>query len=86
MNHWIAFVAACWLVGCASTGNVRVPNDAPDAARAGCVNQSGSLIPQTRGACAGLGHTYSRADIDHTGATTVGEALRLLDPTITVSR
>ena len=68
MNHWIAFVAACWTVGCASTGHVRAPNDTPDAARAG------------------LGHTYSRADIDHTGATTVGEALRLLDPTITVSR
>jgi hypothetical protein len=50
------------------------------------VNQSGSLIQQTRAACAGPGHTYSRADIDRTGATTVGEALRLLDPTITVSR
>jgi hypothetical protein len=86
MNHWIAFLAACSLVGCASTGNVRAPNDAPDAARAGCVNQSGSLIPQTRAACTGLGHSYSRADIDRTGATTVGDALRLLDPTITVSR
>lgn len=86
MNHWIAFVAACSLVGCASTGNYHASNQASDAAPAGCVNQSGSLIPQARGACAGLGHTYSRADIDHTGATTVGEALRLLDPTITVSR
>jgi len=85
MNHWIALVAACSLAGCASTGNVRAPNDAP-VARADCVNQTASRIPQSGAACLGPGHTYSRADIDHTGATTVGEALRLLDPTITVSR
>jgi hypothetical protein len=86
MTHWIALVAACSLVGCASPGNVRAPSDALDSARAGCVHQTGSLIPQTGAACIGPGHTYSQSDIAHTGETTVAGALRYLDPTITISR
>ncbi len=85
MTHRIAFVAACWLVGCASTGNVRAPNEELDAARAGCVNQTASLIPRTRAACIGPGHSYSQTDIAHTGETTVGGVLRDLDPSITVN-
>jgi hypothetical protein len=86
MTQWIAFAAACSLAGCASTGNVRAPNDALDAARPYCVNQTASLIPRTGAACLGPGHTYTRADIDNTGETTVGGVLRMLDPSITVTR
>jgi hypothetical protein len=87
MTHWIAPVAACWLAGCASTGNVHNRNDAApvDAARAGCVTQSGSAIPQTGTACIGPGRSYSRTDIDHTGETTLAGALRILDPTVNIN-
>jgi hypothetical protein len=86
MSHWIVLVAACSLVGCASAGNVRARSDSLDAAPAGCVNQTDSLIPHPGSACTGFGHSYSKTDIDRTGETTVGGALRYLDPTITVSR
>ena len=45
-----------------------------------------SRIPAPPGNCAGFGSTYTQEDIEHTGKTTVGGALRELDPTITVNR
>ena len=91
MTKWIALGAACWIVGCASTGNAP-SRTAPEVAAApvaatpaGCVNDSGSLIPHPAGSCAAFGHTYSQSDIETTGKTTVGGALRELDPTITIS-
>ena len=51
----------------------------------GCVTHSGSLIPRPAGSCAAFGHTYSQSDIETTGRTTIGGALRELDPTLTIS-
>jgi hypothetical protein len=86
MNHWIAFAAVCWLAGCASTGGAPARNDAAPLAAtpAGCVSQTGSRIAQAATACTGPGRSYSQADIANTGQSTAAEALRLLDPTITV--
>lgn len=90
MTKWIALGAACWIVGCASTGNAP-PRTAQVAAApvaatpAGCVSESGSLIPHAPGTCTAFGHTYSQSDIETTGKTTVGGALRELDPTLTIS-
>jgi hypothetical protein len=62
----------------------------PDAAKSaaantqpppGCVGNSG-LLPSDR--CAGSGSVYTRDDIDHTGATNMGDALRVLAPTLTI--
>jgi hypothetical protein len=86
MTKWIALGAACWIVGCASTGNAP-SRTAPQVAAvpAGCVSQTGSWIPQPAGTCAAFGHTYSHSDIETTGRTTIGGALRDLDPTLTIS-
>jgi len=35
--------------------------------------------------CAGFGHTWTRDNIERTGAPTTADALRLLDPTLTVT-
>jgi len=48
------------------------------------VKQTDSLIPASDASCA-PGHVYYRDDIDHTGATTAGDALRQLVPSVTVS-
>jgi hypothetical protein len=78
---WIALGAACWIVGCASTGNAPVrSNGAPVAATpAGCVAQT-DPIP----GCIGPGNSYSQNDITNTGQITVPRAPGSLDPTITV--
>jgi hypothetical protein len=50
----------------------------------GCLTQTGSLIAANNANCSAFGRSYSKDDMDRTGATTADEALRLLDPSITV--
>jgi len=50
-----------------------------------CLHDTGSLIPAKKGECLPVtGRTYSKSDIDATGAHTLGPALRDLDPAITL--
>jgi hypothetical protein len=81
-----SIAAALALGACASiSGNTRMTPVAA-AQPAGCVSQTGSAIPAPPGKCAGFGNTYTREDIEHTGQTTAGGALRMLDPTVAVTR
>jgi len=74
------------LAACASTP------PAPDTSRAtaravppgNCVATPTGLLAPPKD-CAGFGHTWTQRDIDRTGAPTVAGALRLLDPTLTVT-
>ena len=75
------------MAACASTGPHAAT--APGSRNASvasttCVTQSASRIPRDPGNCDGFGRSYSRADIDRTGSTTAGGALRLLDPALTI--
>lgn len=50
-----------------------------------CIRDTGSHIPPPKGQCLPVaGNSYSQQDIQQTGATTVGGALRMLDPSVTV--
>jgi hypothetical protein len=49
-----------------------------------CLSQTGSRIAGNDANCPAIGRSYSSDDINRTGSTTAGEALRLLDPSITV--
>lgn len=51
-----------------------------------CVTSTGSRIPTNLGACSARGRSFSADDIQMTGATTVAQALRLLDPSVTIGR
>ena len=51
---------------------------------AGCVADTGTRIPVGPRECAGFGHTWGQQDMRSTGAVDAGQALRLLDPTVTV--
>ncbi|RDS85416.1 hypothetical protein [Dyella psychrodurans] len=51
-----------------------------------CLRSTGSMIPPKKGGCLPVtGRTYTKDDIDNTGAHTLGPALERLDPSITVS-
>ena len=50
----------------------------------GCVSQTGSRIPAGPTECVAAGHIWTQGAVRSTGATDPGEALRLLDPTVTV--
>ena len=49
-----------------------------------CIRDTGSLIPAKKGQClqAATGRSYSRDDLQKTGAINNSQALRMLDPSI----
>jgi hypothetical protein len=50
-----------------------------------CIRDTGSHIPPPKDQCLPVaGRSYSQQDIQRTGAVTTGQALRMLDPSITV--
>jgi hypothetical protein len=86
-----SLLAACLLGSVAFATNVAIADDAkpaaakakPDAPKVGCTHETGSRLPPKKDGCAGVGRSYSKDDIDRTGAVTAGGALRLMDPSIT---
>ena len=77
-----AIAAGLLLVGCTAATVKPQPAAAARNDRA-CV--TGTRISSSE-PCASPGRVYSDKDIQNTGATTAAEALRLLDPSITVRR
>ena len=80
-----SIAAALALGACVSTSGNAPTKPVTASQPAGCVSGTGSRIT-VPGNCAEFGRTYTQEDIQRTGTTTVGAALRELDPTITVSR
>jgi hypothetical protein len=52
---------------------------------AGCVADTTSRIPVSPKDCPGFGRTWNDQDVKSTGAQDAGQALRQLDPTVTVT-
>ncbi len=50
-----------------------------------CVTSTGTRIPLGPRECAAAGHTWTQKDISTTGATDTGQALRQLDPSLTIT-
>ena len=77
------------LAACAApTAGVK-PNAAtpgPVADNPACLKSTASRIPDSAEGCSAFGRSYSSEDVQRTGSTTADEALRLLDPSITVHR
>jgi hypothetical protein len=78
----VSAAAMLMLGGCAASNHAQT---AANSAASPCLKDTGSRLPATADTC-GPGRTYTKSDIDHTGATTAGDALRLLDPALTVTR
>jgi hypothetical protein len=81
-----AIVTALALAACAATTpNVR-PNTASAAAtqNPACLTQTGSHIAGDRADCMAFGRSYSKGEIDTTGKVNLGDALQILDPSISV--
>jgi hypothetical protein len=79
-----AIAAVLVLTACAASMGVKPNPAAALAQNAACAPQTSSRIAANSTNCTGIGRSYSSDDITRTGATTTGDALRLLDPAITV--
>lgn len=79
-----AIATALVVAACASTPNVKPAASAAVAANPACLTQTGSRIPGDSTNCMAFGRSYSSSDIDTTGKVNVGDALRVLDPSVSV--
>jgi hypothetical protein len=80
-------VSVIILAACAATPREAKPTAGASAAAAEnhtCLTQTGSRIATKGTDCSAMGRSYSSDDIDRTGAATADQALRLMDPSITV--
>jgi hypothetical protein len=57
---------------------------ATGAAPAGCLQATGSRIPQEATKCAAAGNSHTGKDLRDTGKPSVSDGLKMLDPAISV--
>ncbi len=84
-----AIVAALILAGCATTAENAKPAAAASklsANNSACLKDTGRLTTPGRADCSATGRSYTSEDIARTGKTNAGDALALMDPSITVHR
>lgn len=82
-----AIITVLILAACAATPTSVKPKAEASGAvvqNSACLSQTGTRIAGDNTHCSAIGRSYSSDDINRTGSTTAGEALRLLDPSITV--
>ncbi|HUE47794.1 MAG TPA: hypothetical protein VMO54_01190 [Steroidobacteraceae bacterium] len=81
-------LAACLvlpLAACTTPSATREPpKSAALAPTPGCVADTATRIAVKEADCAGFGRTYTQQDIQRTGQSDTAQALRLLDPSLTV--
>jgi len=74
---------------CTAIANADDAKPAPQPAHASspstCMRDTATRIKLAPGECsASAGRSYSKEDVDRTGKTTAGGALRLMDPSVTI--
>jgi hypothetical protein len=81
----IATLVSASLGGCASTSSNTSTASAKNAVPPNCIRDTGTRLPAKPPGCQNFpGRSYSQNDIDRTGQTDTAEALRMLDPSVTV--
>ena len=84
-NLLICAVVSASAIACSTTAPSR-PDSRTAATTTPCPQQNtASRIPMRPGECSTVpGRTYSNEEVERTGQTNVGDALQMLDPSITV--
>jgi len=87
MNRLLIGCVALAVAACATTRPGSAPPSVAQASTvlpSGCVAQTATRIPLSQSECAAFGHVWTEQDVKRTGATDSAQALRLLDPTVTI--
>jgi hypothetical protein len=80
----ILFFAACASNPPAAPRNATAQADSSSGSPSGCVNKTATRLPSSTDECAGFGNSHGSDAIKSTGEPRAQDALRLLDPTVTV--
>lgn len=69
-----------------ANANAQAKHAVPPLDSRQCIRYTGSHIPPPEGQCLSVpGNSYNRQDIKRTGATNIGQALQMLDPSVRVT-
>jgi hypothetical protein len=81
---WVLGAVLCTAVAYADDAKP-APQPAHPAAPKTCMHDTGTRIKLAPDECsASAGRSYTKEDVDRTGKTSAGGALRLMDPSITI--
>jgi hypothetical protein len=62
------------------------PQAKPVASSSGCTRDTGTRLRRNTDGCPGIGSSYSKDQLFRTGASNPSGALRMLDPSVTITR
>ena len=89
MGTIMATLCAAMAAGCATNSTPEADaarlasgTAGKDSSQEFCVRETGSRIKMQEGKCIGPGRTYTREELERTGAIDTAEALQRLDPRI----
>ena len=77
-------LAACASNPPAAPRNATAKADTSSGSPIGCVNKTATRLPTSPSDCAGFGSSHSSDAIKSTGQVQAQDALRLLDPSVTL--
>jgi hypothetical protein len=80
----IALAAACASNPPAAPRTATAKTEASSGSPLGCVNKTATRLPTSPSECAGFGNSHSQDAIKSTGQVQAQDALRMLDPSVTV--
>jgi hypothetical protein len=80
----VIILAACASNPAAAPRTATASAQGSSGPRAGCLNKSATRLPSPMEDCTAFGHSLSADALKSTGGPTTQDALRLLDPTVTV--
>ncbi len=81
----ICTVVSASVIACSTTAPARPDSRTAVAATPCAQNTTATRIPMRTGECSSTpGRSYSNEEVERTGQTNVGDALQMLDPSISV--
>jgi hypothetical protein len=80
----IALAAACASNPPAAPRTATANSAASSGSPVGCVNKTATRLPTSPSDCAGFGSSHSADAIKNTGQVQAQDALRMLDPSVTL--
>jgi len=84
-SYLLAALVAIAAAGCTTTPANRYAESSAPATKY-CLSTGTRIVSKDDEFSSPAGRSYSKSDIDRTGASTTADALRMLDPTISVRR
>lgn len=80
MTRTVCIIASALILGACAGEQTRTTSATQEPAKAGCVSETGTRIEKQKGQGCEAGRTYTREDLERSGAISTGEAIKRVQP------